>query len=223
MAKKEKTEPPRKRCGAKARQRGGAPCLNWAMKGKNRCRFHGGKSTGAPKGSQNARTHGIYAKGISKAEKEIWHDIPIDNCDDEIRMCKIRIARYLRYEHEIDLDPENITTGMVVTEMDKQFSINEDGKKGGKKGDKGDGSSQRTFSSIKKKRTDFPDALSKLLGRLAMLMRANAEAKRPDAHQIDLGISQAAAESEAAPTVTVVINTKEPKGQNGAKPDTGAS
>jgi uncharacterized protein YjcR len=52
-----------KRCGAHSR-RTGNPCLAPAM-ANGRCRMHGGKATGAPKGNQNALKHGNY----SKAEK----------------------------------------------------------------------------------------------------------------------------------------------------------
>ena len=44
------------RCGAHSR-RTGKPCRNGAMK-NGRCRMHGGKSTGAPKGNRNALKHG---------------------------------------------------------------------------------------------------------------------------------------------------------------------
>ena len=43
------------RCGAKARTRGGVPCLASAIKGKNRCRMHGGKSTGPDEGRARSR------------------------------------------------------------------------------------------------------------------------------------------------------------------------
>jgi uncharacterized protein YjcR len=46
-----------KRCGAKTRK--ATPCQSPAMK-NGRCRMHGGKSTGAPKGNQNALKHGLY-------------------------------------------------------------------------------------------------------------------------------------------------------------------
>ena len=46
------------RCGAHSR-RSGKPCRNGAMK-NGRCRMHGGKSTGAPKGNRNAMKHGNY-------------------------------------------------------------------------------------------------------------------------------------------------------------------
>jgi uncharacterized protein YjcR len=45
------------RCGAKTRL--GEPCKNGAMP-NGRCRMHGGKGTGAPKGNRNAWKHGLY-------------------------------------------------------------------------------------------------------------------------------------------------------------------
>src|ERR1043165_4204597 len=48
-----------KRCGARSR-RTGKPCRNGAMK-NGRCRMHGGKSTGPPKGNRNAWKHGHYS------------------------------------------------------------------------------------------------------------------------------------------------------------------
>ena len=55
------------RCGAKTRS--GLPCKAPAMK-NGRCKFHGGKSTGPPKGNQNALKHGFYTeKSISERKK----------------------------------------------------------------------------------------------------------------------------------------------------------
>jgi hypothetical protein len=49
------------RCGA--RTRSGTPCHAPAVKGKARCRMHGGaKGSGAPKGNLNAVKHGDYTK-----------------------------------------------------------------------------------------------------------------------------------------------------------------
>ena len=44
------------RCGAKTRS--GAECRSPAVKGKRRCRMHGGTNSGAPKGNRNAWKHG---------------------------------------------------------------------------------------------------------------------------------------------------------------------
>jgi uncharacterized protein YjcR len=46
------------RCGANTRK--GTSCQSPAMP-NGRCRMHGGKSPGAPKGNRNARKHGHYS------------------------------------------------------------------------------------------------------------------------------------------------------------------
>jgi glucans biosynthesis protein len=49
------------RCGA--RTRSGAPCRSPAVKGKLRCRMHGGsKGSGARPGNANAHRHGGYTR-----------------------------------------------------------------------------------------------------------------------------------------------------------------
>ncbi len=49
------------RCGAKTRA--GTPCMSPAVKGKKRCRMHGGAAgSGAPKGNKNALKHGHYTR-----------------------------------------------------------------------------------------------------------------------------------------------------------------
>ena len=45
------------RCGA--RTRSGAPCRSPAVHGNRRCRMHGGKGSGAPRGNRNAWKHGL--------------------------------------------------------------------------------------------------------------------------------------------------------------------
>ena len=50
------------RCGAKTRAGGACQCP--AIRGRNRCRLHGGRSTGAPKGSGN----GNFTTGEFTAE-----------------------------------------------------------------------------------------------------------------------------------------------------------
>jgi hypothetical protein len=59
------------RCGAKTRR--GTDCLSPAVRGKRRCRMHGGaKGSGAPQGSQNAFKHGCstaYAKNLRRRVK----------------------------------------------------------------------------------------------------------------------------------------------------------
>ncbi|PLX34852.1 MAG: hypothetical protein C0605_12310 [Hyphomicrobiales bacterium] len=56
------------RCGARTRK--GKPCQSPAMT-NGRCRMHGGKSTGAPKGNQNALKHGHYSAEAISNRREI--------------------------------------------------------------------------------------------------------------------------------------------------------
>ena len=49
------------RCGAKTRS--GSSCKSPAVRGKKRCRMHGGAlGSGAPHGNQNARKTGLYTR-----------------------------------------------------------------------------------------------------------------------------------------------------------------
>ncbi|WP_346730842.1 HGGxSTG domain-containing protein [Bradyrhizobium sp. 21] len=55
------------RCGANTRS--GTACRAPAVHGKARCRMHGGaRRSGAPRGNQNARTHGEFT-GDAAAER----------------------------------------------------------------------------------------------------------------------------------------------------------
>lgn len=47
------------RCLAKTRK--GTECQSPAMRGRRRCRMHGGTNSGPPKGNQNALKHGGYS------------------------------------------------------------------------------------------------------------------------------------------------------------------
>lgn len=64
------------RCGARTRK--GTPCASPAVKGKTRCRMHGGtKGSGAPLGNQNALKHGLYtaeAKAFNRHIRDLLRD-----------------------------------------------------------------------------------------------------------------------------------------------------
>ena len=61
------------RCGATTRS--GSPCPSPSVRGKTRCRMHGGAlGSGAPKGNRNARTHGLFTRG-KIAEREQVRDL----------------------------------------------------------------------------------------------------------------------------------------------------
>ncbi|MBR1151946.1 HGGxSTG domain-containing protein [Bradyrhizobium sp. JYMT SZCCT0428] len=58
------------RCGAKIRS--GGSCRSPAVRGKRRCRMHGGApESGAPMGNQNARKHGLFTKAATAERKQI--------------------------------------------------------------------------------------------------------------------------------------------------------
>ena len=64
------------RCGAKTRT--GTPCQSPAVRGKKRCRMHGGAAgSGAPKGNQNALKHGEYTRE-RLAERKILRQLMRD-------------------------------------------------------------------------------------------------------------------------------------------------
>ncbi|MDP1574152.1 MAG: HGGxSTG domain-containing protein [Coxiellaceae bacterium] len=73
------------RCGAKTKRRNGAPCMAPAVRGKQRCRIHGGsKGSGAKLGNVNALKHGFTTKQSKNIRKEIKkcltfkvHDSPL--------------------------------------------------------------------------------------------------------------------------------------------------
>jgi hypothetical protein len=58
------------RCGAKTRC--GRSCRSPALRGKRRCRMHGGApGSGAPSGNQNARRHGLFTGEAIAERKQI--------------------------------------------------------------------------------------------------------------------------------------------------------
>lgn len=55
------------RCGAKVKNNNGWPCRCPAVRGKNRCRVHGGaRGSGARRGNVNALKQGFTTSGIKK-------------------------------------------------------------------------------------------------------------------------------------------------------------
>lgn len=80
-----------KRCGATNR-RTGKPCNNRPIKGKKRCRMHGGKSTGA---KSDTRKHGLYASKLHPDMLDDFHAAPVGSLDDDIRLGKATVAGLL--------------------------------------------------------------------------------------------------------------------------------
>jgi len=58
------------RCGA--RTRAGRPCMSPAVRGKRRCRMHGGaEGSGAPRGNKNALKHGLYTRVAIEERRQL--------------------------------------------------------------------------------------------------------------------------------------------------------
>lgn len=86
-------------CGAKTRN--GGTCKKNALIGKTRCKLHGGKSTGAPKGNKNnLKAGGIYSQFLTDEERVISAEMELGNLDEELKLCKIRLMRALKAEAE---------------------------------------------------------------------------------------------------------------------------
>jgi hypothetical protein len=58
------------RCSAKTRC--GGACRSPAVRGRKRCRMHGGaQGSGAPKANQNARKHGLFTRDALAERRQI--------------------------------------------------------------------------------------------------------------------------------------------------------
>ena len=68
------------------------------------------RKRGAPKGNQNARKHGFYAKVLDEAEQlDFEIAAGVDGFDDEINLLRVKIKSLL------ENDPENIRLLMQAT------------------------------------------------------------------------------------------------------------
>ena len=64
------------RCGAKTRA--GRPCASPAVRGKKRCRMHGGaRGSGAPAGNRNAVKEGLFTSVATEERRQanaLWRE-----------------------------------------------------------------------------------------------------------------------------------------------------
>ena len=126
------------------------------MKGKARCRMHGGKT---PKGTRGNRSHGIYSDALTDEETGLWADIVarLGTVDEEIHMVRVQLRRALIAQHKADAAKGRASLEMVeIRESDAGFE-------GGPRVD------------VISKRTDFHAIIDRLSGRLANLEKTRAE------------------------------------------------
>jgi len=88
------------------------------------------RKRGAPKGNQNARKHGFYAKVLDEAEQlDFELASGVEGIDDEIALLRVKIKSILSH------DPENIKLIMQATNalarlVKTRYNISRDQKKG---------------------------------------------------------------------------------------------
>ncbi|WLR49579.1 HGGxSTG domain-containing protein (plasmid) [Halobacillus litoralis] len=114
-------------CTAKSKQTG-EQCKNWAVSGNTKCRFHGGKSTGAKtnegkeKVSMNALKHGLYAKRFMDEEEMEWYE---------------KTMEYYTEKHDLDLEDQYMLDRALrnyIKSMRKEKYEYENGSVGDEKG-----------------------------------------------------------------------------------------
>ena len=94
-----------KKCDARNRQ--GGPCAQRAMP-NGKCYYHGGASTGAPKGNQNARKHGIYSTALLEHEHQEYEDaLQLKSLAEDVAMARIRLLRAEKVHKEFELKRHN--------------------------------------------------------------------------------------------------------------------
>jgi hypothetical protein len=72
-----------RRCGARTRRKG-TPCQCPALRGRSRCRLHGGRSPGAPRGNTNGNfRHGDYSAAAE--EERRWLGNLVTSCREVSR------------------------------------------------------------------------------------------------------------------------------------------
>lgn len=60
------------RCGARTKRKNGRPCQAPAVRGKHRCRIHGGsKGSGGQKDNKNALKHGLTTSTVKNFRKAV--------------------------------------------------------------------------------------------------------------------------------------------------------
>lgn len=93
------------RCGAK--KRNGEPCQSPGMK-NGRCRIHGGKSPGAPKGNTHGYKHGFYYNALSADEQALWPQAKAMGSgpaalEDDLALMRVKLQRLLRASNDPDM------------------------------------------------------------------------------------------------------------------------
>jgi hypothetical protein len=177
-------------CGAK--NRAGNPCEKPPLRGKTRCKLHGGASlSGRNVGSTNKNhRHGLYAKWLNAEEAEAWQVLPTGDLDDEIRMVRIWLARAMA--HEAASSQPMDRDGTELAEI-RRSTMSEDGSR----------------TDIITRKPDIAGRIDRLLGRLAQLERTQSELKVA-AQTAGEGVGDRARQIRATLMAMIDVETKPP-------------
>jgi len=106
-------------CGAKTRS--GAPCQAPVVKGKKRCRRHGGENPGAPARNKRAWKHGIYSRMIHDDERELFAELKgaVGTLDNEIAVLRLQLYRTLAAQNCAIEDAADTTSRTGGLELQK--------------------------------------------------------------------------------------------------------
>ncbi len=133
MADDDTDKPERvERCGAKTRTTG-EPCRRYPIKGRARCKTHGGLTPqGQHKGNRHATRHGIYSRQFSDDELALIPELreTVGNLEDEIILCRLQLRRIVELDDRIRTG--EVQAGMRLSEMrriqrQRQAGTTEDG------------------------------------------------------------------------------------------------
>ncbi|WP_180082682.1 HGGxSTG domain-containing protein [Acinetobacter sp. YH12123] len=143
-------------CGAK--KRNGEACQKPPIKGKKRCRLHGGNA-GAPTGNKNSAKHNIYSQFMTEDEIEFSQQSELHSIDSELKLCKVQLARALKAKQAQD-DAIKDQDKVAIDSMTLGDANPQD---------------QSGGDRIVYKRKDYDALIDRLIGRISMLTKQRNE------------------------------------------------
>ena len=188
-----KSAPNQPVCGAKNRQ--GEPCQRLPLKGKTRCKLHGGASKKGLGDNKRNMRHGIYTKTLTDEELVMYDSIQIGNVDAELRFVRIMLNRAIEENaayRKAPNDPKNLA-GFELTEITRVT---------------GDGSG-KAKTHITQHRPDSFARIDRLMGRIGTLEKVRAELIAAAATNLDNPVDKAS-ELRAALQAMIDVETKQP-------------
>lgn len=144
-------------CGAKTRN--GGMCKKPTLKGKTRCKLHGGKSTGAidaaRPNNKNAMQHGIYSDLIHADDiKHCDSILALSGIDNELLIARLQLRRALAAQAHADTLPDGLEVYETVDRDGAENAV--------------------ARSEVKHKLRDYPAIIDKLMARIESLEKTRA-------------------------------------------------